>query len=581
MHWTSRRGTAFDRHSLKVSRGLLARVVLLGSTAFAVLGATVFAADAADLQPAYFAPYSWTGFYGGVHVGAGFVTTTFSDPFGASIYGDKVRTPAFLGGGQVGYNWQAPGSPWVFGIEGDLTGLDSDGTNTCLAFSGFFLSANCHARPDLDATLTGRLGYALGPSNHTLLYAKGGVAWEREKVSMTTNALLPALSTSASLSHSGWTAGAGVEQALTPAWSIKLEYDFLDFSGVGVTTPTSFVQAIPPINGYFATAPGTSNVSQNIHEVKLGLNYRFGADPWSRWDAAPAAYPAKAVVRDAGWEVETGARYWYSTGRFQKDLGSGTSTSTADTLNSRLTYVSNANSGEAFARVETPWNLFAKGFIGAGSLANGKLNDEDWLIFGATVPYSNTLSDPVKGNIEYGTIDVGYDFARAASYKTGAFVGYNYYAENKSAYGCAQLANRFSDCVPSIPSSVLGITENDRWQSLRVGLNGEFMPVDRVKVSADAAYLPYVRFDGTDNHVLRGIVSPEWGTGRGVQMETIVSYYVTPQFSVGVGGRYWAMWTTSDAFTAFGGSPCPCQTLPAKTERYGTFLQGAYQFAPY
>ena len=258
------------------------------------------------------------------------------------------------------------------------------------------------------------------------------------------------------------------------------------------------------------------------------------------------------------------ARYWYSTGRFQKDLGSGTSTSTADTLNSRLTYVSNANSGEAFARVETPWNLFAKGFIGAGSLANGKLNDEDWLIFGATVPYSNTLSDPVKGNIEYGTIDVGYDFARAASYKTGAFVGYNYYAENKSAYGCAQLANRFSDCVPSIPSSVLGITENDRWQSLRVGLNGEFMPVDRVKVSADAAYLPYVRFDGTDNHVLRGIVSPEWETGRGVQMgndRVLITSRHSSASAAGIGDGRRRTRSPHRRQPA-----CSLQTLPAKTD---------------
>jgi hypothetical protein len=63
-----------------------------------------------------------------------------------------------------------------------------------------------------------------------------------------------------------------------------------------------------------------------------------------------------------------------------------------------------------------------------------------------------------------------------------------------------------------------------------------------------------------------------------VQLEGILSYLVTDQFSLGVGGRYWAMWTTKDAITEFGGAPCPCQTLPAKTDRYGVFVQAAYRF---
>ena len=66
------------------------------------------------------------------------------------------------------------------------------------------------------------------------------------------------------------------------------------------------------------------------------------------------------------------------------------------------------------------------------------------------VAYSNTVSS-VQGEIDYATLDLGYDFFRGAGYKLGAFVGYNYYQENKSAYGCTQIANQFSDCVPAIP----------------------------------------------------------------------------------------------------------------------------------
>jgi hypothetical protein len=104
---------------------------------------------------------------------------------------------------------------------------------------------------------------------------------------------------------------------------------------------------------------------------------------------------------------------------------------------------------------------------------------------------------------------------------------------------------------------------------------------DRLKLTGDAAYLPYVRFSGVDDHVLRNAYdtrSPESGEGRGVQLETILSYYVTPSLSVGAGARYWAMWATEDAKTNFFGTPCPCQTLPARTERYGGFLQAAYSF---
>jgi len=247
----------------------------------------------------------------------------------------------------------------------------------------------------------------------------------------------------------------------------------------------------------------------------------------------------------------------------------------ANVLNSRLTYDATANSGELFGRIESPQNVFVKGNIGVGSLLSGQLNDEDWAIFGGTVAYSNTVSS-VQGDMDYATVDLGYDVFRGYGYKLGAFVGYNYYKENKSAYGCTQIANPLSDCAPAIPGSVLSITEDDTWQSLRLGVNGEIMITDRVKLGADVAYLPYVQFNGTDDHVLRALTIQEAGTGTGVQLESILSYLITDQFSLGVGGRYWSMWTTKDAIADFAGAPCPCQTQPARTERYGVFVQADY-----
>lgn len=554
-------------------------LLVAGTAGIVFTAATSVSADEArpiDEAAPVVQSWSWTGPYVGAHVGAGWGKAIFSDPFGPSIYGNDVDTPAFLGGLQAGYNWQLPGTPWVFGAEADVSRMVSDGTNTCLAYSGFFGSANCRARPQLSATFAGRVGYAAGPAGRSLLYLKGGLAGVLETFDVATNAFTPPYTTSTTVWKWGGTVGAGIEQALTPAWSMKFEYGFMGFGAGGVPAPGSFVQ--PPGAPLTATAPATSSVSQDMHVVKLGLNYRFGMGGgragWPAASSSPSETPTAAMP--LGWEAELGGRYWLSWGRFQKDLGSTSIPSMANVLNSRLTYNSTANSGEFFGRVESPWNVFAKGFIGAGTISAGSLNDEDWFAF-PTAPYSNTLSS-VLGTINYATADLGYNLFRTQDYKLGLFAGYNYYTENKTGHGCAQFANIGADCASWFPTSVHVIVENNTWQALRVGVNGEIRLLDSLKLGADVAYLPYVKFDGSDNHLLRGILSPEWGTGNGVQLEAVLSYYVTPGFSVGVGGRYWAMWTT-DAYVAFGGTPCPCPTLPSKAERYGVFFQASYRFA--
>lgn len=568
------------------------RTVLLHGVALLVLGSAGIA-NAADMALVAKTPpiavWNWSGGYGGLHIGAAWGETGFSGPLGPGIFGDNVRTPGFVAGGQIGFNWQGAGSPWVFGVEADLSSFDSIATNTCLASSGFIVSANCRVRIDMAGTFTGRVGYALGPAGRTLLYARGGVAAVRDKFDIAANATLPPQATDTMVWKWGGTVGAGVEQALTPAWSVKFEYDYLAFGSSSVPTPPSFVQTAPPDpNSYVPTAGLSAGVRQHLHVVKLGANYRFGTDPWAGWPVTARSIIAKAPVMKSpaavgagGWEIEAGVRYWYSSGRFQKDLGADVTPANANVLVSRLTYVTNAGSGEVFGRVDTPSNLFVKGFVGGGTLTRGRLNDEDWVIFNAVVPYSNTISEPLKGKIAYATVDAGYDVFRSPAGKVGVFAGYNFYKENKDAYGCVQIANPSSDCAPSLPNTVLGITENDTWQSLRVGVNGQIMLLPGLRLTGDVAYLPYVRFGGLDIHWLRAVAdnqSPESGKGRGVQLEAIVSYDITPAFSVGVGGRYWAMWTDDSAYSNLFGTPCPCQTLPAKAERAGVFFQGAYRF---
>src|SRR5262249_9961131 len=157
-----------------------------------------------------------------------------------------------------------------------------------------------------------------------LLYAKGGAAWTHGTVDMffNQNNFGPAFTTavfssSNSVDATGWTIGGGIEYALTPTWSAKLEYDYLDFGGRACATPCGVG------NPSGLTAPVTS-MAERVHQVKFGVNYRLGVDERA-WPAPAAAMPLKApaLAPVPRWEAEVGARYMYSWGRFQKDQGTG------------------------------------------------------------------------------------------------------------------------------------------------------------------------------------------------------------------------------------------------------------------
>src|SRR6266478_1164896 len=113
-------------------------------------------ASAADLPrgtpyrtPVYVAQYNWTGFYLGINGGGGFGDSDWNgfavsnSPSGGMI------------GGTAGYNWQAAGSPWVFGLEGDL-----DWTNIKGSFVNVACPTGCQTQNDWLGTVRGRLGYA-------------------------------------------------------------------------------------------------------------------------------------------------------------------------------------------------------------------------------------------------------------------------------------------------------------------------------------------------------------------------------------------------------------------------------------
>ena len=534
-------------------------------------------------------PVDWSGFYLGAHVGAFTGTTAFSNPGGSSLYGDAVTTPGFAGGLQAGYNWLAT-PQWLLGVEAEGSILSSQGNNTCLQSTPDIIGSNCKATPRETLTFAGRVGYLPEPHGRTMLFAKGGGAWLRSDLSVNPNNAFGPIGgftgtltgdpaeqnapSTMSASTWGWTLGAGVEYALPSNWSVKMEYDYLRFANATVNSPATIsvtpggvVTGIPP--------QGPASVTQDLHFVKLGLNYRWGgaSKPASGdWAANSEAAPPWVP----GWEFELGARYWYSWAKYQ-----GANGATHDVLVSRLTYDHMpGHSGEVVARLDSPFNVFAKGFVGGGIISGGTLVDEDWGIgtnTDGTDPesYSNTQSG-LSGSFSYLTADLGYNLVRGPDHKVGLFVGYNRYQISMDAHGCAQTVPNAGTCSPAIPSDVNGISETDTWHSLRTGVAAETRIAERLRLNADIAYLPYVWVQALDTHRLRSLYFPVEGSGQGVQAEVFLSYQATEALSIGIGGRYWAMWTTNAYQTDNAGN-----AFSINTERYGVLVQASWKFGPH
>ncbi|MDR3376883.1 MAG: outer membrane beta-barrel protein [Ancalomicrobiaceae bacterium] len=530
------------------------------------LSSGVLAADVSAPSKPVAPDWSWTGFYAGAHVGSARILSHYNNPAadrygpGYYAYGNVVDAAAALIGIQGGYNWQMPKSNWVLGIEADLSLLDSRGSHSCLTADSLIDSANCTTRAHAMGSLAARLGVAVGADNRTLLYSKLGVGLVNSANTETKNYdnfyRYPYGSSSTSV---GALLGIGVEYALSNSLSAKLEYAHT-FLGSGYTQQTEEL-----LNGNPVSLRG----HQAFDAVEFGINYHFGATDAAPWTTPRVAAPNLA---DSGWEIEAGTRYWYSMGKFQKDLGlSGPAA--VEQLVSRLTYSNTGHVGEIFGRIDSPFGVFMKGNIGIGGLTNITMHDEDWL---ADPLYSNTRHSG-SGSIGYATIDLGYDVIHDHDNRLGGFIGYSYLFEKQNAYGCMQMTVNPAICGPGqVTSSTLTITETDRWNSLRLGLSGQFEVFDRLRLGVDAAYLPYVSLSGRDDHWLRTLVIDESGNGQGMQLEASLSYAISREFSVAAGARYWALWvdTGSDLFNGVS----TARNVTYRTERAGVFLQASYKF---
>jgi outer membrane immunogenic protein len=300
--------------------------LLLAGISFAALAAApALAADLARPAPVYVPPpvvvpvCVWCGFYVGVNAGGTWSSnnnvtittvpvTTFFPGIGIDIaHGNPAAASAtgvaslgqkagFIGGGQIGYNWQR-GSV-VAGLEADIQGSSSkrDGVGAGLAFVG--PGSGATGTPDATTfvassnlkwlgTVRARAGFLAAPS--LLAYVTGGLAYggvEGSAGFTTVNNAYPAVglapvwgtAASYSTTRTGWTIGGGAEWLLTPNWSVKGEYLYYDLGSVSYALGASGSVVIPPgapVGVLWFTNASTASQRFNGNIVRVGLNYKF------------------------------------------------------------------------------------------------------------------------------------------------------------------------------------------------------------------------------------------------------------------------------------------------------------------
>jgi outer membrane immunogenic protein len=266
------------------------RLLLASATLLAPTGAEI--AVAADVPPEVIYPagypagaplvppvvgprFTFTGFYVGGTIGGAAGSSKYKEtpsgafvtvvpavlPSIAAVGTSSIAPRGVIGGAELGYNWQV--GHFVLGFETDFSGWDMS------ASSGVTLrfptpSSTTTVSSSWLFTARPRLGFANG---NMLTYLTGGLAVTNFNLSQ--SILLGgsgrALTGATSTTEAGWTAGFGIEYALSWNWLIKAEYLYVSFPN------QSAPQVVPGSPAFTGTVTG--NLTGSI--ARAGFDYRF------------------------------------------------------------------------------------------------------------------------------------------------------------------------------------------------------------------------------------------------------------------------------------------------------------------
>ncbi|GAC1332653.1 MAG: outer membrane beta-barrel protein [Beijerinckiaceae bacterium] len=244
------------------------------------------AASAADLParsrapaPMLVEPFSWTGFSVGVNAGFAYDKYEFSiaavSPVAGAFLGRAtVHSSGFIGGGQVGYDYQ---TPWhiVVGVAADLDGAGIRGSSAAsgalIGGAGGIGGVSTSTRVNALGSVRLRVGYAFDHllfADNVLVYLTGGAAYGsiRDNFSGFAGGAFGTFSRSRTpfgLGREPGTVGIGIEKMISHNLSLDIQYRY---QYMGASTPT--VPFLPAGFGRFGTR-------SMYHLGRIGLNYRF------------------------------------------------------------------------------------------------------------------------------------------------------------------------------------------------------------------------------------------------------------------------------------------------------------------
>jgi len=202
-------------------------------------------------------------------------------------------------GGEVGFNWQIPGSRWVFGIEADGNWSELEEALTCAHFSlstGFPGDASCGSRIRDFETVRARLGYAFGPRGDFLAYVTGG--WATASQSAFEASLVSATGfrrVEQWQRVNGFIVGGGAEYGITAWLSVKAEVAYVWLQGKDYCFPSAGAQVAGFNPGGCSNIsfvqPGFNVTPAHVHDdfvlARMGLNWRFW---WGKGTPVVASY---------------------------------------------------------------------------------------------------------------------------------------------------------------------------------------------------------------------------------------------------------------------------------------------------
>lgn len=201
--------------------------------------------------------FTWTGFYGGLNAGYKFGgdddvrTEGQAAPNIANIAGGArpgfvpLNRDGFIGGGQIGYNYQI--GHFVAGVETDIMYTDfrdSRSVTTAQLGTGAPLNNTFSSRLNYLGTARARFGATY---DRSLFYVTGGLAYGEVEQHIDMFGANGGLQFSGDRTKvkTGFAVGAGLEQAITRNVTVKGEYLYYDLG------------------------------EDTGHIVRVGLNYKF------------------------------------------------------------------------------------------------------------------------------------------------------------------------------------------------------------------------------------------------------------------------------------------------------------------